>query len=368
MLSRAIERDRLHHALLLSGPGGVGKRTFATALACATLCSVAPAVGCGQCDTCRRILLRRHSDVTRLTRGGKGAKIPIADAREAIVRTMHAPYEASHHFLIIEDGDLLTANDTSNALLKTLEEPPPGVHFVILAENPALIIDTIVSRAIHVRLSPLPDDEVRAVVLGELEQPDTVPADRLDAAIRLAQGRPGVALELLADADSLEPTQRFVAEMMLAAQTGPPRIFGGERSPLWVSFEAAWSSIADPEALDEVEDEPEVVVVKAAGRKKSTAKKKKKSGKKLSADRARKIKPYQQRTATRRMTDLWAIHLREILRGGPGLAGLPAVERSAPELTAQLERIGELRDALMGNPNVRLALEQALLDMAPSAR
>lgn len=362
MLARALGRDRLHHSILLSGPRGVGKTTLATGLACAALCEVSPGLGCGNCPTCQRVLTGRHTDLRHLEGTGMSGSIKVEHAREVIVRTQHAPFEANRHFLLVHEADRFNAS-SGNALLKLFEEPPPGVHFVMLTANPAELLDTLVSRSVHLRLSPLTDAQVGEVVAQHPEATKQAPPERVETAIRLAQGSPGLALELLADAESLEPIRRFLAEMIAAAREGPPRIFGGERSPLWQAFEAAWSSIADPEAEEDDAPEPEVVVVKQDGRKKKPAKKKRKKSK-LTEARARKIKPYQQRTATRRMADLWAIHLREQLRGAEGLPGVPASSRAGAALVGELDRVRQLRDALGGNPNVRLALEQTLLDLS----
>jgi hypothetical protein len=112
-----------------------------------------------------------------------------------------------------------------------------------------------------------------------------------------------------------------VRSAMEAAAEGSGGIFAGEKAPLW----AAWSQASG-----------------GAG----------------------PGRPARERNACARATDLWLLHLREHLRGGDGLPGLPSPRGDVPGLLHQIDRLQALREALLRNPNVRLALEQTLLELS----
>lgn len=344
-LSRAIARDQLHHGLIFMGPRGIGKATLARGLACALHCEVAPAVGCGTCVTCHRILTNVHAGVEHVVPDDEGGKIKVETARELSHRLQHAPFEGRHHVVIFDPADALT-EQAYNALLKAIEEPKPGVCFVMITTHAEGLLPTIRSRCLPVRLGPLPPQLVARVLDDALakqhakatsaageppaaatkgaaaedrEPPAPPEPERRELAVRLSQGSVGQALELLVDA-SLVDVMAVVRHAMEAAAEGPAGIFGGEKAPLWSAWAHA-SGGAGP------------------GR------------------------PARERSACGRATDLWLLHLREHLRGGDGLPGLPAPRGDVPALLHQIDRLQALREALLRNPNVRLALEQTLLEL-----
>jgi DNA polymerase-3 subunit delta' len=350
-LSRAIARDQLHHGLIFMGPRGIGKAALARGLACALHCPVAPAVGCGTCPTCHRILTNVHAGVEWVVPEADGGKIKVEAARELSHRLQHAPFEGLHHVVIFDPADALT-DQAYNALLKAIEEPKPGVCFVMITTHAEGLLPTIRSRCLPVRLGPLPAelvgqvlDEVLARRTADRAQaaaaqaaaapakrkpkaeaaeavaaPEPPDPARRELAIRLSQGSVGQALELLADA-SLTDVMAVVRSAMDAATDGPAGIFGGDKGSLW----SAWSQASG-----------------GAG----------------------PGRPARERAACARAADLWLLHLREHLRGGAGLPGLPTPRGDVPGLLHQIDRLQALLEALPRNPNVRLALEQTLLELA----
>lgn len=330
-LSRAIARDQLHHGLIFMGPRGIGKATLARGLACALCCPVAPAVGCGTCVTCHRILANVHAGVEHVVPDDEGGTIKVDTARELANRLQHAPFEGDHHLVIFDPADALTIQ-AYNALLKAIEEPRPGVRFVMITTHAEGLLPTIRSRCLPVRLGPLPAELV-AQVLGDVlaaqhaqavaagrEPPEPPDPARRELAVRLSQGSVGLALELLVDA-SLPDVLAMVRHAMEAAADGPAGVFSGDRGPLW----SAWSqAIGD----------------KGTGR------------------------AARERSACARATDLWLLHLGHHLRGDEGLPGLPAPRGDVPALLHQIDRLQALREALPRNPNVRLLLEQTLLELS----
>ncbi len=358
LLTRAIQRGRLHHGLMIVGNRGVGKSTLARGLGCALLCETRPGVGCGQCVPCRRVLGDHHTDVVRLEpkKGQKSSTIDTESAKRIANSIHQAPYESAAHLVIVRPADQLHLN-AANALLKSIEEPPPGVHFALLTSNVRAVLPTIQSRCIELRLAPLPDAQVAEVLDRDLARRGIeVDPNRRRVAIELAQGSPGVAIELAID-EGLDQLRAVLAAAVRAADEGPPAIFAGDRSRLW----SAWSDAVRAQPWDDgEEDEEEEVVVVVKGKKKTARKKKAKKPKDSELN-----SPARQRQAAIRLTDLWLLHLRERLRGREGLAGVPANRReSSAALAHSIQIVQTLQDSIQKNPNVRLALEQALLELS----
>lgn len=143
------------HAYLFSGPVGSGKRKAAIAMAAALLC---PDGGCGVCNVCRRVLEGKHPDVVVLERSGPS--ISVDDARSITTLAQRRPMEAARQVLIVHDVHLATA--AAPALLKTVEEPPPGTFFLLVADEVPSSLVTIVSRCVQVRFEALHADTIAA--------------------------------------------------------------------------------------------------------------------------------------------------------------------------------------------------------------
>jgi DNA polymerase-3 subunit delta' len=353
-LIRALERGQIHHALVLVGPRGVGKATFARGLACAMLCPQAPGRGCGECPTCRRVLLGHHPDVDWLTPDGKAGQISVDAARACHVRQAHAPYEASRHVIVVDPADAL-GEGAGNALLKTIEEPRPGIHFVLLTTNLQGVLPTILSRSLPIRLGRLDDADVREI-LGQ--HAANVPAERRDLGVLLAEGSAGVAVELVGD-PTLARILDLLRQVLIAVGEGPRAIFGGDNGPLWTAWSAA-TAVPEAPPADESDAPPEPPAgkpdraAKAPGAAKGAAKTKKTAG----------DGPALQRAAIRRLTELWTLHLREQIRGRSGLPGLPAARGDAAELVRTIAALQQLDARVERMGNVRLTLEQALLELS----
>jgi len=370
MLSRAIARGRLHHGLVFSGSRGIGKATLARGLACALICQRAPAIGCGQCDACRRLLGNRHTDLRRLEGEGKSRMVSTGAAREVALRAQHAPFEAKAHVIVIDPADRMQPAAAA-ALLKAIEEPRDGVYWVLIASNLYDVLDTILSRCMTIPIERLGDADVRSVVASELARRElAASAERIDLAISLADGSPGVALELLGDS-SLEPTRVLLGNTLQALQIGPGAIFSGDRSPLWSSWKDAVAATPEPGEEPVDKGESDLVVVsqgkankgaKKAGAKKAGKKASKKSSDEGESGSSGKESPARQRATAARLAELWLLHLRERMRGREGLRGLPAVDIGAAT-TTQMQAIQKFQTSLARNPNVRLGFEQLLLEL-----
>ncbi|MGZ3639583.1 MAG: DNA polymerase III subunit delta', partial [Ktedonobacterales bacterium] len=159
LLTRAVASGQVSHAYLFAGPDAIGKTTLALAFAQLLECEQPDLPGgepCGVCASCRKVQHGNHPDVT-LVEPEEGKRLLGVDAvREAVVRLANlAPSTGRWRVFILPNVDRMTAN-TVNALLKTLEEPPPGVVLLLTSAEPENLLPTLLSRCQLVTLQPLP--------------------------------------------------------------------------------------------------------------------------------------------------------------------------------------------------------------------
>jgi DNA polymerase III delta' subunit len=221
LLKRAIERGRVPHAYLFSGPPGAPLVDTAIALAAALNCQVARGEGCGQCDACSRIVAGIHPDVVTLVREGAANIVPIESVRsQVIARIGLPPHEADVRVFIVEEATAM-APPAANALLKTLEEPPGRTLFVLCTTAPEQLLPTIRSRCQRVRLGAgglaTDADPARAEKIAQLGS--ELAGDRHDPTLpsRVAEGKGDAQLVLVAAAGVLHARAREAAAAADAA-------------------------------------------------------------------------------------------------------------------------------------------------------
>jgi DNA polymerase-3 subunit delta' len=201
-LSRAIRLGRTSHAYLITGPAHVGKMAVATALAQQLNC-LGDETPCGSCEQCMRIHRRVHTDVKVIPidvtgvlheNGKPRTVITIEQAKEVLHDASLQPFEGKRKVFIFEDADRLS-EEASNALLKTLEEPPDQVVIVLLASGADAVLPTISSRCQMLSLRPVPWPVLAKSLVERLGLDD---AQALQIA-RTSGGRPGVAMRMATD-------------------------------------------------------------------------------------------------------------------------------------------------------------------------
>ena len=197
-LANAIKNDRVAHAYIFSGARGVGKTTAARILAKALNCVKGPtAEPCGECDSCREIAAGTSLDVIEIDAASNRGIDQIRELREMV---RYAPAASRSKVVILDEAHMLTG-EASNALLKTLEEPPDRVIFVMATTQPEDLVDTIRSRSQHFHFRALTFGEITER-LQEIAQKENLKIDAGALAViaRMAEGSMRDALSLLEQA------------------------------------------------------------------------------------------------------------------------------------------------------------------------
>ena len=190
-LRSSINRGRISHFYLISGPVGSGKHTLARLLAAAILCRSGEKP-CGTCPACRKVLGAGHPDFITIDDPEKKT-VPVDLVRQARSDIFVRPNEADHKIYLFPRGQDM-AEPSQNALLKILEEPPAYGVFLLLTENPEKLLPTVRSRCTELSLMALPDGLMRQTLQQRFPQADS---DTLQAAITRSGGFLGQALKLM---------------------------------------------------------------------------------------------------------------------------------------------------------------------------
>src|ERR1700694_874949 len=197
-LKNAIKNDRVAHAYIFSGARGVGKTTAARILANALNCVKGPtAHPCGECDSCKEIAAGTSLDVIEIDAASNRGIDQIRELREMV---RYAPAASRSKVVILDEAHMLTG-EASNALLKTLEEPPDRVIFVMATTQPEDLVDTIRSRSQHFHFRALTFAEI-AGRLEEIAKKENLQIEPGAMAViaRMAEGSLRDALSLLEQA------------------------------------------------------------------------------------------------------------------------------------------------------------------------
>jgi DNA polymerase-3 subunit delta' len=232
LLTQLLRNNRIPNSLLFAGSEGVGKRQFAIELARAFVCRQPFAyLACGKCAACTRVGLfntptsEKGEEYDRVSFGEHpdvGLVIPfkrnlrVGAIRALEIEANYRPYEASARVFIIDDADKM--NDAaSNALLKTLEEPPETTYLILITSRPDALLSTIRSRCQTIRFAPVTKNEIEEL-LGERRNFKAADAK---LAARISNGSVGNAMTI--DIDNYRTRRTFQLSVVEKAFVRPDR-------------------------------------------------------------------------------------------------------------------------------------------------
>ncbi|QOL13787.1 DNA polymerase III subunit gamma/tau [Dickeya dianthicola] len=214
-LANGLSLGRIHHAYLFSGTRGVGKTTIARLLAKGLNCETGiTATPCGQCDTCREIEQGRFVDLIEID---AASRTKVEDTRDLLDNVQYAPARGRFKVYLIDEVHMLSRH-SFNALLKTLEEPPPHVKFLLATTDPQKLPVTILSRCLQFHLKALDAEQIRRHLQQVLEQEQLASEPRaLQLLARAADGSLRDALSLTDQAIAMgqgQVTAAAVSQML----------------------------------------------------------------------------------------------------------------------------------------------------------
>ncbi|MCD8223614.1 MAG: DNA polymerase III subunit delta' [Clostridiales bacterium] len=190
-LQNAIETHKVSHAYILSGEAGMGRKTLAHAFALTLFCEQGRRQPCMSCHACKQVQSGNHPDLIHVTHEKPGS-IGVDDIRSQINDTIPVrPYSSEYKIYIVDEAEKMTIQ-AQNALLKTIEEPPPYAVIFLLTTNQEAFLPTILSRCVQLKLKPLRDSVVKDYLT------ETMRISEADAEIyaAFARGNLGRAIQL----------------------------------------------------------------------------------------------------------------------------------------------------------------------------
>lgn len=190
-IQNSVKENQVNHAYILNGERGSGKKMLASLFAMTLLCEKGGADPCNTCHSCKQADSGNHPDIIRVVHE-KPNTISVDDIREQVNDTvMIKPYQGPYKVYIIDHAELMTPQ-AQNALLKTIEEPPEYAVFLLLTENADMLLPTINSRCVMLKLRNIRDTLIRKYLMEVLQVPDY----KADMCTAFAQGNMGRAIML----------------------------------------------------------------------------------------------------------------------------------------------------------------------------
>ena len=314
LLRRHIASGQARHAYLITGADGVGKRTLARRMVQAWGCTRPPGAGqaCGVCRFCKGVEAGAFPDLHILGPEESGGSLRIEAVRELERQLALSPYEARGRAGILESFHL-ASEGAANALLKTLEEPPPHTLLILTAISAEDLLPTIVSRCEVIRLRPVPRPDIERALIAEGATPEEAAA-----LAEAAEGRPGWALRQWRDAPRRQARKRSLGELNDLLHAG--------RSDRLVHAEKLVARWKDLDSYDE------------------------------------------KRKALLEYLEPWSAALRSSMRQALGVAGAAAgpwriKPSDAPGWIRGMRALEHTADAVRRNAHLQLTLESMLLDL-----
>lgn len=200
LLGAVIGRGTPSHAYLFAGPPGTGREAAALRFAAALCCEQG---GCGECPTCVKALKGSHPDIETIS--PSGSFIMVDQVREVNRRLNLRPHESRARVFIFRDAESFNG-ESGNAFLKSLEEPPAFVFFLLIASREDRVMPTLVSRCQAVRFGPVPAAEIEAYLASHCQ---TRPAEA-KAYAHLSSGNLRLAVQLCENEGMAERRRRYI--------------------------------------------------------------------------------------------------------------------------------------------------------------
>jgi DNA polymerase-3 subunit delta' len=218
----SIQSGNLAHAYLITGPQHVGKTTFAFDIARALNCQSSEKP-CNTCQSCHKISNGNHADVVTINLNSSSGnneskqrtKISIENIREMEWYANLSPYEGEYRIFIIDGAENLSG-EAANSFLKTLEEPPPTVIFLLLTSNESQLLPTVVSRCQRLELKPLAIEEVERILIDSRG----VEPQKAKLLARISRGCLGWALTASVDENYIQSWEQRLSEQFLLIDKG----------------------------------------------------------------------------------------------------------------------------------------------------
>ena len=203
--------ERSSGTFMFTGPIGSGRHAFAEEFAKALMCSEpGPDGACGKSDCCKYFGAGITPDIMRVYKPAETKNVKVSFIKESVVPEAVLRPQFSKTKVFILDLDFL-GTESQNALLKSLEEPPAHVVFILLSSNRDMVLDTVISRATEIKLEPYTNDEIIEIVKKNVPE---CPAQTLTIAAANCGGVPGKAIEIAKQGEDTD-LKREVAEMFL---------------------------------------------------------------------------------------------------------------------------------------------------------
>lgn len=208
ILKEYIVNSRLSGGYLFIGPEGVGKKLAALTLAKTVNCLEQTADSCDTCSSCRKIESGQHPDVHVVE--CEDSEIKIENIRQLQREISFKPYEGKKKVFIIDKAHYLNA-ESSNALLKVLEEPPKDSLIILVTEKPSLLFKTVISRCKTLKFPALKREALKEILKKDFNFPE----ERAHFLAYFSEGRIGYALRLK-DSDILQEKNRIINKFALS--------------------------------------------------------------------------------------------------------------------------------------------------------
>lgn len=190
-IRNAVSEDKVSHAYILNGERGSGKKMLANLFASTLQCEKGGPDPCNECHSCKQAESGNHPDIIHVTHE-KPNTISVEDVRTQVNNDiMIKPYQGPYKIYIISEVDLMTPQ-AQNALLKTIEEPPEYAVIFLLTENAQMLLPTITSRCVMLKLRNIKDTLIKKYLMETVKVPDY----KADMCTAFAQGNMGRAIML----------------------------------------------------------------------------------------------------------------------------------------------------------------------------